>query len=52
MILTVEQRLTRVEAQLAIQQLPSRYAVALDSRNMDAMARGPGRSVYQGLVAE
>jgi hypothetical protein len=28
-------RLERVEAQLAIQQLPARYALAVDSRNLD-----------------
>jgi len=31
----LELRLERVEAQLAIQQLPARYAVAVDSRNLD-----------------
>jgi len=31
----LEQRLERIEAQLAIQQLPARYAVAVDSRNLD-----------------
>jgi uncharacterized protein (TIGR02246 family) len=31
------QRLERVEAQLAIQQLPPRYAVAVDSRDLDAL---------------
>ena len=30
-------RLERVEAQLAIQQLPARYALAVDTRNMDAL---------------
>lgn len=30
------QRLTRVEDTLAIQQLPIRYALALDQRNVDA----------------
>lgn len=30
-----EERLARIEAQLAIQQLPARYAVAVDSRNVD-----------------
>jgi hypothetical protein len=29
------QRVEQVEAQLAIQQLPARYAVAVDSRNLD-----------------
>ena len=33
------QRLERVEAQLAIQQLPARYAVAIDSRNFDDMVQ-------------
>lgn len=37
MTLTVEARLARIEAQLAIQQLPPRYAVAVDSRNLDAL---------------
>lgn len=32
------QRLARVEAQLAIQQLPARYAVAVDARDLDALA--------------
>ena len=32
-------RLDRVEAQLAIQQLPARYAVAVDSRNLDDLVR-------------
>ena len=32
------QRLARVEASLAIQQLPARYAMAVDSRDMDALA--------------
>jgi hypothetical protein len=31
------QRLERVEAQLAIQQLPARYALAVDSRDLDAL---------------
>ena len=31
----LEKRLERIEAQLAIQQLPARYAVAVDSRNLD-----------------
>ena len=31
------QRLARVEAELAIGQLPARYAVAVDSRNVDAL---------------
>jgi hypothetical protein len=30
-------RLARVEAQLAIQQLPARYALAVDSRDLDAL---------------
>jgi hypothetical protein len=32
----LEKRLERIEAQLAIQQLPVRYAVAVDSRDLDA----------------
>jgi hypothetical protein len=31
------QRLARVEAQLEIQQLPARYALAVDSRDLDAL---------------
>ena len=31
------QRLARVEAELAIGQLPARYAVAVDARNVDAL---------------
>ena len=31
----IARRLERVEAQLAIQQLPARYALAVDSRNLD-----------------
>jgi len=34
---TVEERLDRVESLAAIQQLPYRYALALDSRDMDAL---------------
>ena len=30
-------RIERIEAQLAIQQLPPRYALAVDSRNLDAL---------------
>lgn len=30
------QRLERIESELAIQQLPARYAIAIDSRNIDA----------------
>jgi len=32
-------RLERVEAQLAIQQLPARYALAVDTRNLDALVQ-------------
>lgn len=35
----VERRLERIEAQLAIQQLPARYAVAVDSRNVDELVQ-------------
>ena len=31
----LQQRLERVEDQLEIQQLPARYALAVDSRNLD-----------------
>lgn len=34
--MTPEQRLSRVEARLAIAQLPARYALAVDSRDIDA----------------
>ena len=33
------QRLERVEAQLAIAQLPARYALAVDSRDLDALVQ-------------
>ena len=33
----LSERLERVEAQLAIQQLPAKYAVAVDSRNLDEL---------------
>ena len=33
----LEARIERIEAQLEIQQLPVRYAVAVDSRNVDAL---------------
>jgi hypothetical protein len=32
---TLEERLERIESTLAIQQLPARYALAVDSRNLD-----------------
>jgi hypothetical protein len=35
---SIEERLAKVEAGLAIQQLPVRYAMAVDSRDMDALA--------------
>lgn len=35
--LSLEQRLARVEAQLAIQQLPIRYAQAVDGRDLDGL---------------
>ena len=34
---TIEERLDRMESLAAIQQLPYRYGVAIDSRNMDMM---------------
>lgn len=37
--LSVEARLDRVEAELAIRQLASRYARAVDSRNLDEIGR-------------
>ena len=36
--MSLEQRLARVEAQLAIQQLPIRYALAVDGRDLDSLA--------------
>ena len=43
---SIEQRLERVEAQLAIQQLPARYALAVDSRNLDDLvALSPWTSI-------
>ena len=35
-LVSLEARLDRVESQLAIQQLPVRYALAVDSRDLDA----------------
>ena len=35
----IEERLASVEAQLAIQQLPARYALAVDSRDVDALVQ-------------
>jgi hypothetical protein len=35
----LEQRLDRIESHLAIQQLPIRYALAVDGRDMDAWVR-------------
>lgn len=59
---TLEERLDRVESQLAIQQLPARYAVAVDSRNIDAWVglfvddvdcgkRGRGREALKQFIA-
>jgi hypothetical protein len=56
------QRLERVEAQLAITQLPARYALAVDSRNLDALVnlfiddvpcgrRGNGRAALKDFYA-
>ncbi|MCM2459394.1 nuclear transport factor 2 family protein [Pseudomonas sp. CG7] len=36
-VMSLEQRLERVEAQLAIQQLPARYALGVDSRDLDVL---------------
>ena len=33
---SIEERVDRVESQLAIQQLPIRYALAVDGRDLDA----------------
>ena len=35
---TLEERIERLEALDAIRQLPAKYALALDMRDMDAMA--------------
>ena len=35
--MTIEDRITRLEALDAIRQLPAKYALALDMRDMDAM---------------
>jgi hypothetical protein len=54
-------RIDRVESQLAIQQLPSRYALAVDARDLDAWVglfiedvncgrHGRGRAVLRGLI--
>lgn len=54
-------RLARIEAQLAIQQLASRYAVAIDSRDVDTWLnlfiddvdcgrRGKGREALRGWI--
>jgi hypothetical protein len=59
---SVEQRLERVEAQLAIQQLPIRYAISVDSRDLDALValfvedvdcgrRGRGRAALKDYYA-
>lgn len=56
------QRIERIEAQLAIQQLPSRYALAVDSRDLDALVNlfipdvdcgrhGQGREVLRQIYA-
>jgi len=57
----LEKRLARVEAQLAIQQLPVRYAVAIDARDLDAWvnlfipdvdcgAHGKGREALKRFI--
>lgn len=57
----VARRLARIEAQLAIQQLASRYAVAIDSRDLDTWVglfvedvdcgrRGKGREALRGWI--
>jgi hypothetical protein len=54
-------RIDRIESQLAIQQLPIRYAIAVDSRDLDAWVdlfiedvncgrHGHGRAVLRGLI--
>ena len=57
------QRLDRIESSLAIQQLPIRYALAVDGRNIDAWVslfpknvncgrHGSGRDVLHRFIAE
>lgn len=57
---TLLQRIERIEAQLAIQQLPARYAVSVDARDLDALAalfvedvdvgrRGKGREALKAF---
>ena len=54
----LERRLAKIEAGLAIQQLPARYALAVDTRNLDALvslfvpdvdcgSRGKGRAALR-----
>ena len=54
-------RIDRIESQLAIQQLPIRYAIAVDSRDLDAWVglfvedvhcgkRGRGRDVLKSII--
>lgn len=58
----LEERLARVEAQLAIQQLPIRYAISVDSRDLDTLVglfvddvdcgrRGRGRAALKEFYA-
>ncbi len=54
-------RIDRIESHLAIQQLPARYAIAVDSRDVDAWVNlfiedvncgrhGKGRDVLRGII--
>ena len=58
---TIEERLDRIESTLAIQQLPVRYGLAMDSRDIDAWVglfiedvncgrRGTGREALKAYV--
>jgi SnoaL-like domain len=57
----LSRRIERIESMLAIQQLPIRYAIAVDSRDLDTWVglfiedvncgrRGQGRAVLRGII--
>lgn len=46
--MSIEERLDRIEAHLAIQQLAVRYALAVDSRDLDLMVRQWVPDVWMG----
>lgn len=59
--MTIEQRLDRVESELAIRQLPARYALVVDSRDLDGWVslfvedvdcgrRGKGRAALKAFI--